>query len=153
MAFHFPTDTLGFQLEKAGFLSAAPYLAMGILLSISGYFADMCQVRGYLTTTQVRRYFNCGGFLSQTVFMMAAAYIQSPTGSIICIITAVGLGAFAWCGFSYVLIQFVFFLFMNARDKNYSDYFSQCESLRHWTTTCICIDGNFKYIRYNPRHR
>lgn len=46
-------DTLGYKLEKAGFLSAAPYLAMGTLLSISGYFADMCQVKGYLTTTQV----------------------------------------------------------------------------------------------------
>lgn len=100
MFIRFDADTLGFQLEKAGFLSAAPYLAMGILLSISGYFADMCQVRGYLTTTQVRRYFNCGGFLAQTVFMMAAAYILDPTLSIVCIITAVGLGAFAWCGFS-----------------------------------------------------
>lgn len=55
------TDTLHFELAKAGFLSAAPYLAMGILLGISGYFADMCQVKGYLTTTQVRKYFNCGG--------------------------------------------------------------------------------------------
>lgn len=34
---------------------------MGILLLISGYWADVCQVKGYLTTTQVRRYFNCGG--------------------------------------------------------------------------------------------
>lgn len=103
MNFHFYyvfIDTLGFQLEKAGFLSAAPYLAMGILLGISGYFADICQVKGYLTTTQVRRYFNCGGFLAQTIFMMAAAYLLDPTGSIICIVIAVGLGAFAWCGFS-----------------------------------------------------
>lgn len=93
-------DTLGYQLEKAGFLSAAPYLAMGILLSISGYFADLCQVKKWLTTTQVRRYFNCGGFLAQTVFMLLAAYLLSPVGSIVCIIIAVGLGAFAWCGFS-----------------------------------------------------
>lgn len=57
---HF-VDSLGYKLEKAGFLSAAPYLAMGVLLAISGYLADMCQVKGYLTTTQVRRYFNCGG--------------------------------------------------------------------------------------------
>lgn len=49
---------------------------------------------------QVRRYFNCGGFLAQTVFMMLAAYLLDPTGTIICIIIAVGLGAFAWCGFS-----------------------------------------------------
>lgn len=81
-------------------MSAAPYLAMGILLSISGYFADLCQVKKWLTTTQVRRYFNCGGFLAQTVFMMIAAYAVNPIGSISCIIIAVGLGAFAWCGFA-----------------------------------------------------
>lgn len=57
------TDTLGYQLEKAGFLAAAPYLAMGTLLIVGGYFADLLQIKGYLTTTQVRRYFNCGGWL------------------------------------------------------------------------------------------
>lgn len=100
MILSFVADTLGFRLENAGFLSAAPYLAMGILLSISGYLADMCQVRGYLTTTQVRRYFNCGGFLAQTFFMMVAAYIPNAIGCIVCIITAVAIGAFAWCGFA-----------------------------------------------------
>ncbi|XP_031620236.1 vesicular glutamate transporter 1-like isoform X2 [Contarinia nasturtii] len=96
----FLKDTLGYELEKAGFLAAAPYLAMGFLLTIAGYLADMCQVKGYLTTTQVRRYFNCGGFLAQTVFLMLAAYLMSPTGTIACIIAAIGLGAFAMCGFS-----------------------------------------------------
>lgn len=89
-----------YNLHDAGFLSAAPYLAMGILLAVSGYFADVCQIKGWLTTTQVRRYFNCGAFLAQTVFMMIAAYLLHPIGSIISIIIAVGLGAFAWCGFA-----------------------------------------------------
>lgn len=57
----FIVDTLGYTLGKSGFIGAAPYLAMAILLAISGYLADMCQTKGYLTTTQVRRYFNCGG--------------------------------------------------------------------------------------------
>lgn len=73
---------------------------MGILLCISGYFADLCQIKGYLTTTQVRKYFNCGGFLAQTVFLMSAAFITDPALTITFIIIAVGLGAFAWCGFS-----------------------------------------------------
>lgn len=91
---------MGYQLEKAGFLSAAPYLAMGLVLVIGGYFADLLQVKGYLTTSQVRKYFNCGGFISQTIFLMAAGYILNPTLSIIFIIIAVALGAFAWCGFA-----------------------------------------------------
>ncbi|XP_055322850.1 vesicular glutamate transporter 1-like [Sitodiplosis mosellana] len=96
----FLKDSLGYKLEKAGFLSAAPYLAMGVLLGISGYFADVCQVEGWLTTTQVRRYFNCGGFLAQTVFLLTAGYLMSSVGTISCIIIAIGLGAFAWCGFA-----------------------------------------------------
>lgn len=54
-------DIFHLKLEKAGFLAGAPYLAMGVLLTIAGYLADLVQVKGYLTTTQVRRYFNCGG--------------------------------------------------------------------------------------------
>lgn len=87
-------------MEKTGFISAIPYLTMGILLGVSGYLADWTQIKGYLTTTQVRRYFNCGAFLAQTVFMMLAAYLLEPFGSVLCITIAVGLGAFAWSGFA-----------------------------------------------------
>lgn len=73
---------------------------MGILLGVSGYLADWAQIKGYLTTSQVRRYFNCGAFLAQTLFMMLAAYLLHPIGSVICIVIAVGLGAFAWSGFA-----------------------------------------------------
>ncbi|XP_063701342.1 sialin [Culicoides brevitarsis] len=96
----FLKDTLHFHLEKSGFVSAIPYLTMGVLLSISGYLADWAQIKGYLTTSQVRRYFNCGAFLAQTFFMMLAAYLLHPVGSVICIVIAVGLGAFAWSGFA-----------------------------------------------------
>lgn len=89
-----------YDLHDAGFLSAAPYLAMGLLLLVSGYLADLCQVKGWLSTSQVRRYFNCSAFIFQTVFMMLAAYLLHPVGSIICIIVAVGFGAFAWAGFA-----------------------------------------------------
>lgn len=95
-----PADTMHYDLHDAGFLSAAPYLAMGILLALSGYLADLSQIKGWLTTTQVRRYFNCGAFLAQTVFMMLAAYVLHPVWSIVSIIIAVGFGAFAWAGFA-----------------------------------------------------
>lgn len=93
-------DVLHFHLEKTGFMSAIPYLTMGILLGVSGYLADWTQVKGYLTTTQVRRYFNCMAFLAQTIFMMLAAYLLDPVISVLCITIAVGLGAFAWSGFA-----------------------------------------------------
>lgn len=81
-------------------MSAVPYLTMGILLGVSGYLADWSQIKGYLTTTQVRRYFNCSAFLSQTVFMLLAAFLLHPVTSMICITIAVGFGAFAWSGFA-----------------------------------------------------
>jgi ACS family sodium-dependent inorganic phosphate cotransporter len=91
---------MNFNLQKTGFISALPYLAMGTMLGIAGYIADLCQVKGYLTTTQVRRYFNCTAFMAQTVFMFLAVYILHPAITVACITIAIGLGAFAWCGFA-----------------------------------------------------
>lgn len=73
---------------------------MGILLTISGYLADMFQEKKILTTGQVRRYFNCSAFLAQTIFMLLAAFLLHPTTSVVCITIAVGIGAFAWSGFA-----------------------------------------------------
>lgn len=96
----FFTESMGFDLNNTGFLSGLPYLVMGILLGIAGYFADWFQVKGYLTTTQVRRYFNCLAFLAQTVFMVLVAIVLDPVYSVLFVTIAVGLGAFAWCGFA-----------------------------------------------------
>lgn len=92
-------DTLGFELTQSGFMSAVPYLAMAIMIQFCGHFADWFQVKGYMTTTQVRKSFNCSAFVAQTIFMLGAAYLLSPVGSMVCLTLAVGLGAFAWCGF------------------------------------------------------
>ncbi|XP_020712094.2 sialin isoform X1 [Athalia rosae] len=96
----FLSDTQNFKLEKAGFMSALPYLAMAIMISGGGYFADYLRERKILTTTQVRKVFNCGGFISQTIFMMCAAFIMTPFAVIACITVAIGLGGFSWVGFS-----------------------------------------------------
>ncbi|XP_055704445.1 sialin-like [Phlebotomus papatasi] len=95
----FLKDSLGFDLGESGFLSGVPYLTMSCLLAVGGYLADWTQVKGYLTTRQVRRYFNCTAFLGQTIFMMLAAYLLHPAWSVVSISLAVGLGAFAICGY------------------------------------------------------
>ncbi|XP_018336577.1 sialin isoform X2 [Agrilus planipennis] len=96
----FMKEALHFDLASSGVMSALPYLAMSIFTLISGYLADMCLERKYLTTTQVRKLFNCGAFLAQTVFMLCAGFLLSPVVSSICLTLAVGLGGFAWSGFS-----------------------------------------------------
>ncbi|XP_051167950.1 vesicular glutamate transporter 2.2 [Leptopilina boulardi] len=93
-------DVLKYKLEKAGFMSALPYLVMAIVLQLSGHLADYLRSEKILTTTQVRKTFNCGAFLSQTMFMTAAAFVTNPVGAVACLTIAVGLGGFAWSGFS-----------------------------------------------------
>ncbi|XP_058461958.1 sialin-like isoform X2 [Malaya genurostris] len=95
----FLKTVLGFDLQESGFISALPYLLMGILLSIAGYLADWLQIRGFLTTTQVRKYFTCGGFLTQLICMMLGAWILNPIPTIICVTIAVGMGGVAWNGY------------------------------------------------------
>ncbi|KAJ8960944.1 hypothetical protein NQ318_020244 [Aromia moschata] len=86
--------------EMRGSCPPFPYLVMAITIQFSGQLADCCLVRGYMTTTQVRRVFNCGAFIAQTVFMLSAAFWMTPVGGVFCLTMAVALGAFAWAGFS-----------------------------------------------------
>lgn len=39
-------------------------------------------------------------FICQLVFMVAAGYIMKPVAACVCLTLAVGLGGFAWAGFS-----------------------------------------------------
>jgi ACS family sodium-dependent inorganic phosphate cotransporter len=93
-------DLLDFDISKSATLSALPYLALTILLFVSGFFADWFQVKAILTTTQVRRYFTCFSFLSQTVFMLLAAFILHRVYSVVFLTIGVGLGAFSLSGFA-----------------------------------------------------
>ena len=39
-------------------------------------------------------------FLGQTVFMLVTAFTMTPAAAVSCLTIAVGLGGFAWAGFS-----------------------------------------------------
>lgn len=95
----FMKDVLKSELEATGFMSALPYLAMTLVVQFSGQLADYLRTKKILTTTQVRKLFNCGAFIFQTIFMTCAAFVSTIAGAVICITIAVGLGGFAWSGF------------------------------------------------------
>lgn len=95
----FSLDNLEFDLAKSGFIAAIPYLTLGIILFFVGYLADRVQETGFLTTTQVRKYFNCTAFISQTVFMMLAAYQHDRVLIIVFITFGAALGALSICGY------------------------------------------------------
>jgi ACS family sodium-dependent inorganic phosphate cotransporter len=96
----FLKDVLKYDIAKSGIISAIPYISMSIMLQISGYLADWVQIKGYLTTGQTRRYFNCLAFIAQTICMMLAAFFLQPAASITFITLGVALASFAYSSFS-----------------------------------------------------
>nr|XP_019539847.2 sialin-like [Aedes albopictus] len=96
----FLKEALHYGVQSSGFISAIPYFGMSITLYIAGYLADWFQIKGILTTTQVRRNFNCGAFLVQCVSMIITAAVFTPAVSIVFITLAVSAGAFAWSGYA-----------------------------------------------------
>jgi ACS family sodium-dependent inorganic phosphate cotransporter-like MFS transporter 6/7/8 len=55
---------------KVGTLAALPHLVMTIIVPIGGQLADHLRRNGILTTTSVRKIFNCGGFGMEAIFLM-----------------------------------------------------------------------------------
>ncbi|KAG5675888.1 hypothetical protein PVAND_005753 [Polypedilum vanderplanki] len=91
-------DILDFDVTKSGFLSALPYLVQTIIVYISGFLADFVQKKNILTTTQVRKYFNTTSFVSQTIFLLIAAFVSNTPTIVACISMTVGIGALAMSG-------------------------------------------------------
>ncbi|VVC93388.1 unnamed protein product [Leptidea sinapis] len=49
-----------FETSQTGWLSAVPYLAMAMVLQVSGHLADWLMVLGVTSRTNVRKWFTCG---------------------------------------------------------------------------------------------
>ena len=96
----FLNDVLGYNIKQSGVVSAAPYLAMALMLYVAGFSADYVQVKGFLSTRNTRRCFNCAAFLCQIVFLICSAYFLHPVTSVVLITIGVSLAAFAYAGFS-----------------------------------------------------
>lgn len=73
---------------------------MSFMLQIAGYLADWVRIKGYWTTRQTRRYFNCIAFIAQTVCMLMAAFFLQPVASVTFITLGVALASFAYSSFS-----------------------------------------------------
>ncbi|GFR81804.1 vesicular glutamate transporter [Elysia marginata] len=96
----FMTHVLKFHMDEGGSLSALPYLVMGIVVCMGGFFSDILRSAFGVPTVLVRKVFTCGAFAIQAVFMVAAGYLMSRAAAVVCLTVAVGVGGFAWSGFS-----------------------------------------------------
>ncbi|KAJ3656273.1 hypothetical protein Zmor_015361 [Zophobas morio] len=95
----FMKDMFDYDLGKTGFLSGLPYLAMAIMMQFSGHLADWLREKKVFTTTQVRKIFTCTSFILHAIFMVAAVYLTTAAGTVVCLVLAVGLGVCTWSGF------------------------------------------------------
>ncbi|XP_045031560.1 vesicular glutamate transporter 1 isoform X1 [Daphnia magna] len=89
-----------FDIGKVGALAALPHLVMTIIVPIGGQLADHLRRNKILSTTSVRKIFNCGGFGMEAIFLMVVAYTRDTTIAITTLTLAVGFSGFAISGFN-----------------------------------------------------
>ncbi|XP_031549271.1 vesicular glutamate transporter 1-like [Actinia tenebrosa] len=92
-------NRLDFDLGKAGFLAALPYLVMTIVVQGGGQIADCLRIKEVLSTTAVRKLFNSIGFLAQAVCLVIAGYTTDWMVVVVCLTLSVGLGGLAFSGY------------------------------------------------------
>ncbi|PFX25882.1 Vesicular glutamate transporter 2 [Stylophora pistillata] len=90
---------LDFDLSRAGFVSALPYLVMAITIQTGGHIADCLRRKQILSTTVVRKLFNSFGFTCQGICIIIAGYTTNWLVAVVCLTLAVGGGGFAFSGF------------------------------------------------------
>ncbi|VDN50653.1 unnamed protein product [Dracunculus medinensis] len=93
-------EALGMKIRESGFIAAVPHAVMGIFVLIGGQMADYLRSHKILSTTNVRKLFNCGGFGGEALFMLLVAYSKNETTAVIGLILAVGCSGFAISGFN-----------------------------------------------------
>lgn len=70
-------NVLHFDIEQNGLLSALPYLTVGIFTQIFGFIADWL-LKHHLSTTQVRRLFQCTDLLVPAACLIGVGFTCNP---------------------------------------------------------------------------
>nr|XP_021405700.1 vesicular glutamate transporter 1 [Lonchura striata domestica] len=91
-------EVFGFEISKVGLLSALPHLVMTIVVPIGGQIADLLRSRGLMSTTNVRKMMNCGGFGMEATLLLVVGYSHSRAVAISFLVLAVGFSGFAISG-------------------------------------------------------
>lgn len=92
----FMSDTLNFNLQETGFLSALPHLVMCILLQISGHLYDYLNKKKLFSPTVLRKLFLCGSFIIQAALLVLASYLTVPVAVALCLTMCLGAGALCY---------------------------------------------------------
>jgi len=93
-------EVFGLDLTEGSFLAALPHFVMTLIVPFGGQLADYLRRKQIMSTTNVRKLFNCGGFGGEAVFLLVVGYTDNKTTAIIALIVAVGMSGFAISGFN-----------------------------------------------------
>lgn len=89
---------LCFSLSQTGYIGALPHLLMTIVVPLGGLLADHIRKNGILSTTSVRKIFNCGGFGMEATFFLVLANARTPLMATIALTCGVAFSGFAISG-------------------------------------------------------
>ncbi|XP_074604062.1 uncharacterized protein LOC141857462 [Brevipalpus obovatus] len=87
-------------IGESGTLGALPHLCMSIVVPIGGQLADHLRRSGKMTTTNVRKLFNCGGFGMEAFFLFIVGMSSAESIAVPALTIAVGFSGFAISGFN-----------------------------------------------------
>eukprot|EP00062_Callorhinchus_milii_P027535 gi/632990948/ref/XP_007884405.1/ PREDICTED: vesicular glutamate transporter 1-like [Callorhinchus milii] len=93
-------EVFGFEISKVGMISALPHLVMTIVVPIGGQIADHLRSRRIMSTTNVRKMMNCGGFGMEATLLLVVGFSHTRAVSITFLVLAVGFSGFAISGFN-----------------------------------------------------
>jgi ACS family sodium-dependent inorganic phosphate cotransporter-like MFS transporter 6/7/8 len=93
-------EVFGMGLTEGSTLAALPHLVMTIIVPFGGMLADWLRRKEYLSTTNVRKVFNCGGFGGEAIFLLVVGYTRNKAIAVVSLVIAVGCSGFAISGFN-----------------------------------------------------
>ncbi|XP_063053886.1 vesicular glutamate transporter 2.2 [Engraulis encrasicolus] len=93
-------EVFGFEISKLGMISALPHLVMTIIVPIGGQLADFLRRKNLMSTTNVRKIMNCGGFGMEATLLLVVGFSHSKGVAISFLVLAVGFSGFAISGFN-----------------------------------------------------
>ncbi|XP_063822542.1 vesicular glutamate transporter 1 [Ostrinia nubilalis] len=88
------------EITESGFVGAIPHLIMTSLVPIGGMLADYLRKNNIMTTTNVRKLFNCGGFGMEAFFFVLVAYANNKYVATIELTMGVAFSGFAISGYN-----------------------------------------------------
>ncbi|KAK1798425.1 hypothetical protein P4O66_007881, partial [Electrophorus voltai] len=93
-------EVFGFEISKVGLVSALPHLVMTIVVPVGGQLADYLRSHKIMTTTNVRKLMNCGGFGMEATLLLVVGFSHTKGIAISFLVLAVGFSGFAISGFN-----------------------------------------------------